>query len=510
MNITKLKLWSVLSIVLIGVIVGIIFASNFNWTPKGFASKTSEPLTIGSQEDPSESVLNLQNTSKAFTAVCKEILPTVVSISTSKMIKRSSKSNDPFGPLLREWFGKDFEFNEPETQKLQGLGSGVIVNGEGYILTNNHVIENADDIKVKLYDNRQFDAKLIGTDPLTEVAVIKIEGEKLPVARLGDSDMLEVGEWVLAIGNPLALNSTVTAGIVSAKGRDIGIIRGSNYERTKGSYAIENFIQTDAAINPGNSGGALVNLHAEVVGINTAIATGTGYYAGYGFAIPIKLAKKIMNDLMKQGYVTRAWLGIAMKDVNERIAERYNMDRPKGVLIAQVIEDSPAEKAGLKSLDIILSIDGKEMNHSNEIQSTIAYKNPNDVVELKILRDSKEKKVKVKLGKRDTGKISSSSKEEDIPELGLKVQELSVELKSRLKDYQNEKGVVVVSVESYSVAAEGGIQRGDLIVKIEDYRISSVSDYHKALRKFEKGKVVIFYLKREKDELHAFVKLPDK
>lgn len=504
---TKTKVLSTAGLVFIGVVVGIIFTSNFNWTSKGFASRS---VVLGTQEAPSETILKLQDTGKAFTAVAKEVLPTVVSISTSKIIKRSPRDEEFFGPLFREFFGREFRFRIPETQKLKGLGSGVLVNKDGYILTNNHVIKNADDIKVTLFDKRQFEAKLVSTDPLTEVAVIKIEGESLPVARLGDSDKLEVGEWVLAIGNPLELTSTVTAGIVSAKSRDIGIIRDEDMDQSGGSYAINNFIQTDAAINPGNSGGALVNLRGEVIGINTAIATRTGYYQGYGFAIPINLAKKIMTDLIEKGYVSRAWLGIAMKPVNEVVAQRYNMDRPRGVLIDQVMDGSPAEKAGLKPLDILLKVDGKDMSRPNEVQNAIALKNPSDVVKLKILRGGKEKEISVKLGQRDTGKETIGIKtEEDLPKLGLEVETLTDDLRSRFEEYKNEEGVIVTDVQAYSIAHDARISKGDLITRIEDIPISSVSDYRKALRKFEKGQVVIFYLKRGSNKFHAFVKLPE-
>jgi serine protease Do len=510
MSSSKSKLMAVAGFILIGVAIGMIFASNFNWTPNSFASKKSESVVLGNQEAVSDAILNLQNTSKAFTAVSKEILPTVVSIATSKIIKRSSEENDFWGPIFKDFFGRDFQQRMPESQRLQGLGSGVIVSHDGYILTNNHVIQDADDIKVTLYDKREFEAKLIGADPLTEVAVIKIDGEDLPVARLGDSGKIEVGEWVLAVGNPLYLTSTVTAGIVSAKGRAIGIIQDEKAQQTGGSYAIENFIQTDAAINPGNSGGALVNLKAEVIGINTAIATRTGGYQGYGFAIPINLAKKIMVDLIDKGYVTRAWLGIAMRPVNERVVERYHMDRPKGVIIEQVMDDSPAKKAGLKPLDIILKINDEDVFQSNEVQNTIALKNPGDIVKLTILRDGKEKEIRVKLGQKDTGKEGSPTQEDDqVASLGLTIQNLTDEIRSHYNAYKDAEGVIVTQVESFSAAAEAGIQRGDLIVKIEDEPVTSVSSYRKTLRKYKKGEVIIFSLKRGDVDLHAFVKLPD-
>ena len=511
MQASKTKMWSTAGLIFIGVIAGIIFASNFNWTSKGFASRNDAPIVLGTQEKPSDAVLELQNTGKAFTAVSKEMLPTVVSVATSKIVKRSQRQDDFWSPIFRDFFGRENQNQQPQTERLQGLGSGVIVSKDGYILTNHHVIVDADDIKVRLYDNRTFEAELVGTDPLTEVAVIKIKGANFPAARLGDSDKLEVGEWVLAIGNPLELYSTVTAGIVSAKGRSIGIIRDRDSNESGGSYAIENFIQTDAAINRGNSGGALVNLKAEVVGINTAIATGTGFYAGYGFAVPINLAKKIMNDLIAKGYVTRAWLGIAMRSdpMTEEIAERFKLGRPRGILIEQVFDDSPAKDAGLQVFDIILELDGKEMNQSNEVQNAVALKNPRDIVTLKILRDSKERMIRVKLGQRETGRESvQASNEEEYPKLGLEVQNLTDELRSRLGYAEDNEGVLVTNVEQYSTAYDARIRRGDLVIRIEGDRISSVSDYKKSLRKYEKGKVVIFYLKRQDTELHAFVKLP--
>jgi len=505
----KRKIFSIVFFVTVGIVIGVLLTVNLDWTPKGFASKAP---VIGSQEPLSPELAQMQNFSKAFVAVSKEVLPVVVSISTSKVIKQSPRE-DLFPPLFREFF-KDFQLPEPESQPLQGLGSGVIVSKDGYILTNNHVVKNADDIKITLYDKRRFEAKLVGADPLTDVAVVKIEGHDLPVARLGNSDEVEIGEWVLAVGNPLYLYSTVTAGIVSAKGRAIGILQSQQEEESEessqGSYAIENFIQTDAAINPGNSGGALVNLKAEVIGINTAIATQTGGYMGYGFAIPINLAKKIMADLIEKGYVTRAWLGIAMRNVDDLVAQRYGMDHPTGVIIEKVMEDSPAEKAGLKPLDIILKIDGKEMNSSNEVQNAIALRKPGEIVTLSILRDGKPMKIQVKLGQRETGKTKTAetSTEEGIPKLGLSVKTLTPELKAQYEEYEDAEGVLVTAVEPNSAGYEAGIRKGDLITQIEDIPITSVSDYKKAIRSFPKGKVIIFHVRRGEDAFHAFVKLP--
>jgi serine protease Do len=504
------KLVSIAGFILIGVLVGVVLTANFGWTPRGFAAKGGPPV-LGSQDAPSEALLQLQNTSKAFTAVSKEVLPTVVSVFTTKVVK-APKNQDNLPPMFRDFFGRNFEMPRQEDQAMQGLGSGVIVSADGYILTNNHVIREADEIKVQLHDKRTLEARLIGADPLTDVAVIKVDDKNLPVARLGDSDKLEIGEWVLAVGNPLNLSSTVTAGIVSAMGRSLHILdeQDENTASNRGSYAIENFIQTDAAINPGNSGGALVNLRAEVIGINTAIATQTGTYMGYGFAIPIDLARKVMSDLIENGYVTRAWLGIAMKNVDASAAERFGMKAPSGVVVEEVMEDSPARKAGLQELDVILKIDGKEMNSSNEVQNYIAMKKPGETADLTILRKSRTISVPVKLGQRDTGKAGAKTAavEDDMPKLGLTVETLSGDLKRQFAEYKSDEGVVVTDVEPAGSAYDAGIRRGDLITQIEDQAVPTLSEYKKTIRSFERGKVVIFDVKSKDRSFHAFVKLP--
>ncbi len=503
------KLWSVAGFILIGVLVGVVLTANLGWTPRGFAAKSGPPV-LGSQDAPSDALLQLQNTSKAFTVVSKEVLPTVVSVYTTKVVK-ASRNREELPPMFREFFGRNFEMPRQEDQAMQGLGSGVIVSADGFILTNNHVIRDADEIKVRLNDRRTFEAKVIGADPLTDVAVIKVDGKNLPVARLGDADKLEIGEWVLAVGNPLNLNSTVTAGIISAMGRQINILRDQDEEASnRGSYAIENFIQTDAAINPGNSGGALVNLRAEVVGINTAIATQTGTYMGYGFAIPIGLARKVMADLIENGYVTRAWLGIAMRNVDDAAAERFGMKAPTGVIVEEIMDDSPARKAGVRPLDVILKIDGKEISSSNEVQGLIALKKPGETVNLAVLRDGRTITVPVKLGQRETGKSAgrTAEAEEDMPKLGLTVQTLGPEVKQQYAEYKSDEGVIVTDVEAAGSAFDAGIRRGDLITTIEDKPVPTLAEYKKVVRSFENGKVVIFKVKSKDRSFHAFVKLP--
>jgi len=280
----------------------------------------------------------------------------------------------------------------PRKFQQRGQGSGFIISKDGYILINNHVVGDADLIKVKLSDGREFKAKVIGTDPQSDVAVIKIDATNLPVLRLGDSDKLEVGEWVIAIGNPFGLSQTVTVGVVSAKGRSrIGI---NDYE---------DFIQTDAAINPGNSGGPLVNIHGEAVGMNTAIFSRSGGYMGIGFAIPINMAKAIKDQLLKKGKVTRGWLGVVIQDIDEELAKSFGLEKTEGVLIAEVSEGSPAEKAGLKQGDIILRLNGKKVDDLGELRNKIALTAPGTKVKLEVLRENKRRTIQVTIGEQPAG-----------------------------------------------------------------------------------------------------------
>jgi len=298
---------------------------------------------------------------------------------------------DPF----EQFFGDDFYrrfFGAPRQEGdivQHGLGSGVIVRSNGIILTNNHVVQKTDELKVRLNDGREFEAEVKGTDPATDLAVIKIKANNLPALPIGDSDALRVGEWVLAIGSPLSPNlaHTVTAGIVSAKGRSgVGL---SNYE---------DYIQTDAAINPGNSGGALVNLKGELVGINSAIATRTGGNMGIGFAIPSKLARKVMNDILKNGKVIRGWIGVRIQNINPPLAKSYGLEKPEGAIVSSVTPDSPAEKAGLKEGDVILTLNGKKVKNSSDLALRVSSTDPGTTVTLGIFRDGKEKTIKIKLG----------------------------------------------------------------------------------------------------------------
>lgn len=418
-----------------------------------------------------------------FTSVADKGKPSVVSIVSEKSVKQKVH------PFFFSPFGHDF----PEFEhKGQSLGSGVIINAdEGYILTNNHVIEDADEIKVKLLDKREVEAKVIGTDPLSDVAIIQIEALDLVQADIGNSDDLKVGEWVMAVGSPfgLHLNHTVTKGIVSARGRN-DVISRLNYE---------DFIQHDAAINPGNSGGALYNLYGELVGINTAIATGgmSNSNAGIGFAIPINQAMRIVEDLIETGSVTRGWLGVSIQDIDENMARALDLDILDGAIISQVLQNSPAEEAGINEQDIVISINGKEVSNSSQLKNLVSSLRPNSKADFVILRDNKEKFISVTLGERPS--------EEDLAEvykfgnsyydaLGLMVEELNSAF-AKEHNIDEANGVVVKNVKKDSPSIRD-IQPGDVITKIGRKKVTSVNDYRSLIKQYEKGDSILLLVKR--------------
>jgi serine protease Do len=368
-------------------------------------------------------------------------------------------------------------------------------------LTNVHVVDNAERLLVVLRDNREFEARVVGLDPLTEVAVIKIDARDLPVAKLGDSGRIRVGDWVLAIGNPLDLRSTVTAGIISAKERRIDIIRDN--------YSVESFIQTDAAINPGNSGGALVNLYAEVIGVNTAIATESGYNAGFGFAIPINLARKIMTDIIEKGRVERAHLGVAMKNVNEKLAKALGLGRPQGVFIDDVQMDSPAQRNGVMTKDVILSIDGAMVTRTNQVQALIAARSPGDSIVLQIWRDGRRLDVRVRLTQRDDSPLLATQRPDDteFQNLGIEVEDLQ-ENTAAVLGYTGKLGVLVTQVTKWSPADDSRIQQDDVIIEINDRKINNTDDFHAVMAELGPGSVSIFTISRHNEKYHLFVENP--
>jgi len=433
-----------------------------------------------------------------FVVLAKKLKPLVVNISTTQVSEgRGSHEfsspfgdEDPFNDFWRRFFGGPAPRGP---QRQRSLGSGFIIDGDGSILTNNHVVENAQKIVVKLAaDDQEYEAKVIGRDTKTDIAVIKINAKtNLPAATLGDSDRLEVGEWVVAIGNPFGLDSTVTSGIVSAKGRHIG----------QGPY--DNFIQTDASINPGNSGGPLINLRGEVIGINTAIFSRTGGNMGIGFAIPINLVKEVLPQLRGKGKVTRGFLGVLIQKVTPEIAESLGMDKGNGALVANVTKDGPADKAGVKVGDVIIEFDGKEVKDSSDLPIIVARTPVDRRARMKVLRDKKEITLTVSVGELKDEEVVASAPEKG--ELGLTVQRLTPQMAESL-GLDKPEGVVVTAIEPGSAADEAGIRRGDVIVEVDRKLIRNLDEYKKAVAAIRKGRGVLFLVRRGDNTLFLALK----
>jgi serine protease Do len=491
--------WRLVVLVLLaGTVLGILFATGFN-LPDATESSTppaSHPVELGAQEPIPERQQQLHSFSDAFAKIADALVPTVVFIKSTRTITTADFERFHDREDLKDYF----RFRAPDEFRQSGAGSGIIVSKEGYILTNVHVVEKSDKLRVILNDNREYVADMIGMDPLTEVAVIKINADNLPVARLGNSDKCRVGEWVLSIGNPLELQSTVTAGIISAKDRQIDILRNR--------YSVENFIQTDAAINPGNSGGALVNLRGEVIGMNTAIATETGYNSGYGFAIPINLAQKIMTDLIHKGRVERGYLGISMQDIDEKKARALGISKPTGVFVDRVLDDGPAAAAGLRPKDVILEVDRQSVNKSNQLQAIVAKKNPLETVQLTLLRQGREMNIDVMLGQRESEELAvtrrTSSK--TFKDLGITCESVGRD-KGRELGYYGQVGALVTHIERFSPADDAGMREDDIIVEINDSNVATETDFRRTIGRLNQGAVAIFTVVRDNEEFHLFVEI---
>jgi Do/DeqQ family serine protease len=437
---------------------------------------------------------------QAFVEVAKKVQPSVVNVTTEKTItvKPWERYGEDFfkGSPFEDFF-KGFGFSPREKgkeyrHKQRSGGSGVIVDKEGYILTNNHVIEGADKIKIRLNDGREFSATLKGQDTRTDLAVLHIKAKDLPVAALGDSDKLEVGEWAIAIGSPFGLEHTVTVGVISAKGRS-GL----------GTGTYEDFIQTDASINPGNSGGPLINIDGEVVGVNAMIIQpGTGI----GFAIPINMAKQILNDLIKQGKVVRPWLGISVQDLTPEMAEQFQVKEKEGVIVAQIHQGTGAEKAGLASGDIIKSVDDKPVKNTNELIKEIQKKKVGQNVKLSVVRDGKPTTIEVTTSAMPDR--PEALKEKEVEEkLGAKVQELTPQLAARYRiSSEIKRGVVVISVEDGSPADEMGLQEGDVILEINRKKIETIKDFEKTIKDISLEKGIVFRLHRKGNSFYQSFK----
>jgi serine protease Do len=428
-----------------------------------------------------------------FTGVSKEVMDAVVHIKSIRKVPVENQfyynQGSPFGDMFGDDFFRFF-YGEPQPQKPKraepksfeqvGTGSGVIISKNGYIVTNNHVIDQADDIEITLHDNESYKAKVIGKDPSTDLALLQIKKDGLPILPLGNSDQVEVGEWVMAVGNPFNLNSTVTAGIISAKGRNINIIDDKS--------AIEAFIQTDAAINPGNSGGALVNLNGELVGINTAIASPTGSYAGYGFAIPANIVNKVVEDFIKYGMVQRAYLGIMIRDVNADLAKDENLKINEGAYVDSITEKSAAGQAGIKVGDVVTRVDGTPILKSADLLEQIGRHRPGDEVNVTVNRNGKELSYPIKLANQKGVKKLIARNEQDILDvLGASFETLS---KDKAEQLGLEGGVVVKELHSGVLKNQTGIKEGFIITGINNEKVTSVGDLEKAL-KHQKGGVML-------------------
>jgi serine protease Do len=433
--------------------------------------------------------------SDAFATAAKEAMPAVVSIKVEKTIVTSSLSsdqqlNDPFGlfgnDFLRQFFGNQIpqQLQTPRKYIEEGQGSGFIISKDGYILTNNHVVGNVDKITVELQDGRTFhNAKVIGTDPGTEVALIKIEGDDFPVLPMGNSKNVEIGDWVIAIGNPFGLSETVTVGVISAVGR-------SNVHIA----AYEDFIQTDAAINPGNSGGPLVNLEGQAVGINTAIYSESGGYMGIGFAIPIDMARNIEEQLKEYGRVIRGYLGLLGDDVTPDMAELLGTPSARGIIISTVEKGSPADKAGLKSGDIITEMDGKKIESYDAFRNDVADMKPDSKLNLTISREGETQKITVTLGERPSEVAKTTPQPKPVPRskksLGVDVQNVTSNIARQL-NYPVGEGVIVTGVAPASPANYAGIQPGDVIESVNGQKVNSVDEFENAMNKVKGNKVLL-------------------
>jgi Do/DeqQ family serine protease len=395
-----------------------------------------------------------------FTLAAENTVHAVVHVKTQ--FTRESQYSNPFYEFF---FGEQYQRPQRE---VEGYGSGVIISADGYIVTNHHVVKNSDKVTVTLNDERTRDAEVVGTDPATDLALLKIEGEDLPHLKFGNSQDIKLGEWVLAVGNPFNIGTTVTAGIVSAKGRNIGILRdrGQNNQ-----LAIESFIQTDAAVNKGNSGGALVNIEGELIGINAAIASPTGSYSGYSFAIPSTIAQKVVEDLIKYGEVQRAMLNVRISDINSQVAEEYDLDTRKGALVRAVGREGAADRAGIRPGDVIISVDGDKIQDVAELQTTINSYRPGDEVTVTVIRDGKKKQFDVTLRNRQ-GSTEIITGEETLEKLGAKFKPVDEELKRRIGIGY---GVQVVNLEKGALSS-ADIREGFIITSVEGQRINNVND----------------------------------
>ncbi|HDJ22748.1 MAG TPA: DegQ family serine endoprotease [Candidatus Aminicenantes bacterium] len=473
----------------ISFLLGLITAGMiFFYFPEKNSSATNHPpssdLAGHLFASPSPQLTN----NNGFVEIANKVGPAVVQIKADKVEKRTVSTWGEEWPF-DDWWERFFGVPREREQEFRAtsFGSGFFISPDGYILTNNHVVENAETVNVYTISKDEYKAKIVGTDPKTDLALLKVEASNLPYAQLGDSSQCQVGEWVIAIGNPLGMEHTVTAGIISAKGRQLrGSLNLPEYQ---------DFIQTDTAINRGNSGGPLVNMRGEVIGVTSIILAPTGGNIGIGFAIPSNLAKKIIEQLKKNGRVIRGFLGVIVSDVTEDVKKLLKLETKEGALVHNVQPGTPAEEAGLKVYDVILAIDGKPVKDSNDLKFKIAEIPPGKEIELKIFRDGEVKKLKAKIAELEPEEEAQPQATAD-KDIGITVQELTPQL-ARRYGFQTEEGLLITKVKRYSVAAEAGLQRGDIILEVNRKTVRKIRDLEKILRNLKSGDPVMLRIRRE-------------
>jgi len=478
-----------ITLVAVGLILGVVITGSTNLAPVSIAQEGSSSGTV------TGSYASTAVGRSPFSAVAEEVLPAVVSVDTKRTIRRSA---DPFNDMFRDLFGNrgrggDDEQNYREYE-VPGSASGFVFDDSGYIMTNNHVVRGADEIEVTLTDGREFVATVVGQDPNTDIAVIKIDGHDLPSLRLGDSDDLRVGDWAIAVGNPLDLEGTVTVGVISAKGRADLNIRG-------GAPLYQDFIQTDASINFGNSGGPLVNIEGEVIGVNSAV---NAQADGIGFAIPINLARDVANALISDGKVVRGFLGVRPQEITRELAEANDLEDTEGIIIASVEQGTPANKAGIEAGDVITDFDGASITSVSQFRRVVAGVTPGDKVEVRIVRDGRSKVLTVVLEERpDTFVAEEPEEENETRWFGLDVVGLDDPMLADI-DIVADEGVFVIDIESGSPAEDAGIGTGDVILKVGDRSVEDLDDYRDIMRALE-GREKAIAVRVQRGEYTHFV-----
>lgn len=499
------KLFTTLGLLTTGILVGFFTAVQFGWMSESQAEAAkifahNKALPTAESYSTDSAIETAENLNTAFMTIAEQANQSVVTIFVDKFIPQREH---PFRFSPFEDFFESFSPNQrPDGQegerRLRGMGSGVIVSEEGYILTNYHVVSDADKIRIMLESGKKVDAEVVGTDAKSDLAVLKTGQDSLKPIKMGDSENLHVGEWVMAIGSPLSQNlaHTITAGIVSAKGR-------SNL----GLADYEDFIQTDAAINRGNSGGALVNLKGELIGINTAIVSQSGGFQGIGFAVPINMVRQVMEALIRDGKVIRGWLGVYIQDIDESIAKAMDLNSTMGAIVAKVTEDGPAHKAGLQSGDVIVAINGTEVKDVTQLRNIVAANRPGTEVSLKVWRDGEEKTVKVELGKLPDDEATPEMKKNFLDKLGFSVQTLDEQLAARLGYDQAIEGVVITRIDQSSAAFGAGLREGDLIKSVNKKRVLTAGQFNEIIQGLDSGETVLVHSERQQRSFFAAFEL---